>query len=136
MHTINLKNCPAKIPVFICIYIYLIKKNAIFYIYGILFNQICLDEGLYPIFTNVNIYIYNFLFYIIYIFVFEKSVNDTWPKCVRAPDKTHLGLVVVVVILIVLSFENVGNGLLIESDLHSISVKMAPQYQHIERKMR
>ena len=35
-----------------------IKKRILSAPYGILFNQICLDEGLYPIFTNIYIYIY------------------------------------------------------------------------------
>ena len=33
-----------------------IKKRILSAKYGILFNQICLDEGLYPIFTNIYIY--------------------------------------------------------------------------------
>ena len=48
-----------------------IKKRILSARYGILFNQICLDEGLYPILTNINIYIYiycyrTYLHYIMY----------------------------------------------------------------------
>ena len=32
-----------------------IKKRILSAKYGILFNQMCLDEGLYPIFTNIYI---------------------------------------------------------------------------------
>ena len=34
------------------------KKRILLANYGILFDQICLDEGLYPIFTNTKIYLY------------------------------------------------------------------------------
>ena len=34
-----------------------IKKRISSAKYGIIYNKICLDEGLYPIFTNIYIYI-------------------------------------------------------------------------------
>ena len=35
-----------------------IKKRILLTNYGIHFNQLCLNEGLYPIFTNIYVYIY------------------------------------------------------------------------------